>query len=70
MTSRTYDNGGGATLLQSANRTTLAAALVTTTIVKTTGALTYGFNTSAKGQALVDLVVSMRAALIAAGIGK
>jgi hypothetical protein len=69
MTSRVFDNGGGATLLQTANRTSLAAALATTTCIKTTGALTYGFSTSNKGQALIDLVVSMRAALIAAGIG-
>jgi hypothetical protein len=66
--SRVFDNGSGATLLQSSNRSALTSALATTTVIKTTGALTYGFSTSAKGQALVDLVVSMRAALVAAGI--
>jgi hypothetical protein len=66
--SRVFDNGSGATLLQSANRSTLTSALATTTVIKTTGALTYGFSTSAKGKALVDLVISMRAALVAAGI--
>jgi hypothetical protein len=67
MTSRVFDNGAGATLLQTANQTTLSAALVTTTAVKSSG---YGFQTSAKFLALRDLVISMRAALIAAGIGK
>jgi hypothetical protein len=69
MTSRVFDDGAGATLLQTANRVTLAAALATTTGIKTTGAATYGFSTSAKAQALIDLVVSMRAALVTAGIG-
>lgn len=68
MTERIYDNGGGAKLLQTANRYTLTSALATTTIIKTTGALTYGFSTSAKGLALVALVNSMRAALLAKGI--
>lgn len=68
MTERTYDNGGGAVLLQAANRYSVPDALATTTVIKTTGELTYGFSTSAKGQALVDLVVAMRAALIAKGI--
>jgi hypothetical protein len=66
--SRVFDNGSGATLLQTPNRVALTSALATTTCIKTTGALTYGFSTSAKGQALIDLVVSMRAALVAAGI--
>jgi len=66
--SRVFDNGSGATLLQSANRTTLSAALATTTPIKTTGA-TFGFSTSAKMNAVLSLVTSMRAALIAAGIG-
>jgi hypothetical protein len=66
--SRVFDNGSGATLLQTANQAALTSALATTTCIKTTGALTYGFSTSAKGQALIDLVVSMRAALVAAGI--
>lgn len=69
MTTRYVDNGSGAKLNQSANCVTLAAALATTTGIKTTGALTYGFSTSAKAQALIDLVVSMRAALVTAGIG-
>jgi hypothetical protein len=68
MTERIYDNGGGAKLRQSANRYTVPAALATTTCIKTTGALTYGFSTSAKGQALIDMVVAMRAALLDAGI--
>jgi hypothetical protein len=45
------------------------SGLATTTGIKTTGAATYGFSTSAKAQALIDLVVSMRAALVTAGIG-
>jgi hypothetical protein len=66
--SRVFDNGSGATLRQSANRYSVPAALATTTCIKTTGALTYGFSTSAKGQALIDMVVAMRAALLDAGI--
>lgn len=46
----------------------LPSALATTTVIKTTGALTYGFSTSAKGQALVDMVVAIRAALINKGL--
>lgn len=65
---KVFDNGTGAVLNQAANRYSIPSALATTTCVKTTGALTYGFSTSAKGQALIDLVVAMRAALIAAGI--
>ncbi len=68
MTARVFDNGGGATLRQSANRYTVPAALATTTCIKTTGALTYGFSTSAKGQAVIDMVVAIRAALVAKGI--
>jgi hypothetical protein len=49
-------------------RASLPSALATTTCIKTTGALTYGFSTSAKGQALIDLVVAIRAALINKGI--
>lgn len=67
MTSRVFDNGSGATLLQSANRTA-GTALATTTIVKTTGALTFGFSTSAKGNAVVALVNAMYTAMKAAGI--
>jgi hypothetical protein len=67
---KVLDNGTGATLRQTANRYTLTSALATTTAIKTTGALTYGFSTSAKAQALIDLVVSMRAALLDAGICK
>ena len=70
MTARVYDSGGGATLRQTANRYTLTSALATTTAIKTTGALTYGFSTSAKGNALIALVNSMRAALLDAGICK
>jgi hypothetical protein len=65
---KVVDNGRGVVLNQTANRYTLTSALATTTIVKTTGALTFGFSTSAKGLALVALVNSMRAALLAAGI--
>jgi hypothetical protein len=68
MTTRYVDNGSGAKLNQSANCVSLPAALATTTAIKTTGALTYGFSTSAKGQALIDMVVAMRAALVTAGI--
>lgn len=67
MTTRIYDNGPGAKLLQAANRTA-STSLASTPIVKTTGALTFGFSTSAKGNALVALVVAMRTALINAGI--
>lgn len=69
MTIKYLDDGAGAKLNQSANCVTLAAALATTTAIKTTGAGTYGCSTSAKMQALIDLVVSMRAALVTAGIG-
>lgn len=46
---------------------TLPAALASTPAIKTTGALTYGFSTSAKGNALVAMVVALRACLIANG---
>lgn len=67
--SRVFDNGTGATLLQSANRTSLSAALATTTPVKASAGPVFGFSTSAKMNALTSLVTSMRTALINAGIG-
>ncbi len=67
--SRVFDNGSGATLLQAANRTALSTALATTTPVKASAGPVFGFSTSAKMNALTSLVTSMRAALVAAGIG-
>ncbi len=68
MTERQFDNGSGAKFFPSASRTALTS-LASTPAIKTTGAITYGFSTSAKGNALVTLVNQMRLALIAAGIG-
>lgn len=73
-------NGTGVSVGQSASdvvafhgttpiaQASLPAALATTTCIKTTGALTYGFSTSAKGQALIDMVVAIRAALVNKGL--
>jgi hypothetical protein len=70
MTTKYVDNGAGAKLNQTANQYTLATVLATTTPVKASSGTVFGFSTSAKFNAAISLINSMRLALLAAGIGK
>ena len=67
---RVYDNGSGATLLQSANRPVLVTALVTCKPVKASAGPVFGFSTSTAMKAMHNLLASVRAALLTVGAGK